>query len=200
MRNKQALTTGDVAKYCGVSFRTVIRWIESGRLSAYRLPGRGDNRIHIDEFLRFLSEHDMPVPDDLTDGQRRVLIVETDQHAAERMAEALRGVGFETERAFDGFSAGALVETFSPAVITLDLHVLGATGEDIIRYVRQKRTPEQAKVLVISAQPLDELRESASASADDFLQKPVSDAVLVDKVAELAGLTVSRSTLSRAYA
>ena len=198
MRNKQALTTGDVAKYCGVSFRTVIRWIESGRLAAYRLPGRGDNRINIDEFLNFLNEHEMPIPDDLTDGQRRVLIIDNDHATAEHIAQLLEQVGFETERAFDGFSAGAAVENFTPAVIILDLHVLGATGDDIIRYVRQKKAPEQSKVLVVSAQPLEDLQQSTSSGADDFIQKPFTDHVLVDKVAELAGLTRPVGNATRA--
>jgi excisionase family DNA binding protein len=51
--DKQALTTGEAAKYCGVNFRTVIRWIERGHLDAYKLPGRGDNRIPVDTFVDY---------------------------------------------------------------------------------------------------------------------------------------------------
>lgn len=65
MNEKRALTTGEIAKFCGVNFRTVIRWIEKGYMSAYKLPGRGDNRVTIDEFLRFLESNNMPVPDSL---------------------------------------------------------------------------------------------------------------------------------------
>ena len=62
MNNKSTLTTGDIAKYCGVNFRTVIRWIERGHLNAFKLPGGGDNRIAIPNFLSFLKEHGMPLP------------------------------------------------------------------------------------------------------------------------------------------
>ncbi len=44
--DKVILSSGAVAKYCGVNLRTVIRWIPSGRLKAYPLPGRGENRVH----------------------------------------------------------------------------------------------------------------------------------------------------------
>ena len=36
-------TTGEIAKFVGVNFRTVIRWIERGQLDGYKLPGRGDH-------------------------------------------------------------------------------------------------------------------------------------------------------------
>ena len=62
---KRVLTTGEVADYCGVNFRTVIRWIKRGQLDAYQLPGRGDNRIEVDDFIDFLITHKMPVPDEL---------------------------------------------------------------------------------------------------------------------------------------
>ena len=64
-KKKRILTTGEIAEYCGVNFRTVIRWIKRGHLEAYQLPGRGDNRIKVEDFIHFLDEHKMPIPDDL---------------------------------------------------------------------------------------------------------------------------------------
>lgn len=198
MRNKKALTTGDVAKYCGVSFRTVIRWIESGRLNAYRLPGRGDNRINVEEFLQFLSEHDMPVPNDLTDSQRRVLVVDPDVETAEHMATTLRSAGFEVETANDSFSAGSLLETFSPSVVTLDLTVPGLNGGDVLTYIRENRDQEQTRVLLVARGSVESLQATSANGADDFLQKPITDSILVDKVVELANSQGSRKrSLSR---
>ena len=56
MSMQRVLTTGEVARFCGVNFRTVLRWIERGQLVAYRLPGRGDHRIKMDDFLAFMAE------------------------------------------------------------------------------------------------------------------------------------------------
>ena len=53
-------TTGGIARHCGVSKVTVLRWIEKGDLAAFRLPG-GQNRIHRDEFLAFADRHSIPV-------------------------------------------------------------------------------------------------------------------------------------------
>jgi len=54
------LTTGAVARHCGVSKVTVLRWIEQGNLVAFRLPG-GQNRIHSNDFSEFLARYSMPV-------------------------------------------------------------------------------------------------------------------------------------------
>jgi excisionase family DNA binding protein len=54
------LTTGTVAKYCGVSKVTVLRWIDKGDLIAFKLPG-GQNRIHKDDFFTFASRHSIPI-------------------------------------------------------------------------------------------------------------------------------------------
>jgi two-component system response regulator VicR len=54
------LTTGTVAKYCGVSKVTVLRWIEKGNLVAFKLPG-GQNRIHRDDFFAFANKHGIPL-------------------------------------------------------------------------------------------------------------------------------------------
>jgi excisionase family DNA binding protein len=54
------LTTGTVARYCGVSKVTVLRWIEKGNLAAFKLPG-GQNRIHRDDFFAFARKHNIPL-------------------------------------------------------------------------------------------------------------------------------------------
>ena len=56
----QYLTTGAVARHCGVSKVTVLRWIEKGNLVAFRLPG-GQNRIYRDDFYTFAAKHKIPL-------------------------------------------------------------------------------------------------------------------------------------------
>lgn len=56
-----ALTTGQVARICGVAPRTVQKWIDSGHLHGYRLPGGLDRRVPRDEVVRFLQAAGMPL-------------------------------------------------------------------------------------------------------------------------------------------
>lgn len=54
------LTSGGVARYCGVSKVTVLRWIKNGNLAAFQLPG-SQNRIRRDDFYAFADRHSIPV-------------------------------------------------------------------------------------------------------------------------------------------
>ena len=60
--NPEYVTVGFVAKCCGVSNTTVLRWIERGQLLAFRLPA-GHYRIGREAFAEFLTNHKIPVPD-----------------------------------------------------------------------------------------------------------------------------------------
>lgn len=169
-------TTGDIAKYCQVNFRTVIRWIDRGLLKAYKLPGRGDNRISLDDLLVFLHENDMPIPVELTRANNRILIVEDDPVTAKILEVVLQKAEFETSIAPTGFHAGVLLSEFSPSLITLDLDIPGLSGVEVLKYIRKTDGLKYIKVLVISAMEQAILDEASEAGADAVLSKPVNPA------------------------
>lgn len=184
---KKILTTGDIADLCGVNFRTVIRWIKNGYLKAYQLPGRGDNRVQLQDFLQFLRDNDMPIPEELEPPVPRVLIVEDDRRMAQAMQRALKRREFEVMMAPDGFMAGALATSYKPTVITLDLKMPGLGGLEVLKAIRKNPDLADIKVLVVSAMPQDELDEALAAGADAVLEKPFANKDLVARVSELAG-------------
>jgi len=59
-RNPEYMTVGSVARWCGVSNTTVLRWIERRQLHAFRLPA-GHYRIKREEFDEFLTNYNIPV-------------------------------------------------------------------------------------------------------------------------------------------
>ena len=64
------LTSRDIAEYCQVSKSTVLEWIKSGRLKAFRLPS-GHYRIEKKDFRKFLANWDMPIKDWLFENESR---------------------------------------------------------------------------------------------------------------------------------
>lgn len=54
------LTTGIIAKLCGVAPRTATKWIDSGLLKGFRIPGSQDRRVTRAVFEKFAIEHDLP--------------------------------------------------------------------------------------------------------------------------------------------
>lgn len=116
---KQTLTTGEVAKYCGVNFRTVIRWIERGHLEAYKLPGRGDNRIPIESFIEFLKENNIPVPEELSPGGYTMLLLTTDEAFTSELAAFIRKTGWEPLITNDSVQFGYYLAKKQPAGIVV---------------------------------------------------------------------------------
>ena len=183
--NKRVLTSGDVARYCGVHFRTVIRWIEKGRLKGYKLPGRGNNRIDEDDFIAFLRENSMPIPEGLVSENRQILIVDNDKAIAAEMQNILRDAGYKTEIAYDGFQAGSLLSTFNPTLMTLNLNMPNMNGFEVLEYMKYKEQFKNVKVLVISALDDDELNRAKDAGANACVSKPFQKKHLVEEVEKI---------------
>jgi len=53
------LSTGQVARRCGVSVRTVSKWIDRGLLRGYKLPGCGHRRVYPRDLRVFMLAHGM---------------------------------------------------------------------------------------------------------------------------------------------
>lgn len=116
------LTTTQAAEYCGVHFRTVIRWINKGLLVAFKLPGRGDNRVLVQDLANFMLENDMPIPDDLLERladqeddfanpDRSVLWCSAEDDWHFPLSEALQGVGISYSRAQNSLEFGYRIAT-----------------------------------------------------------------------------------------
>jgi excisionase family DNA binding protein len=183
----QILTSTEAARLCGVSFRTVIRWIERGELRAYRLPGRGDYRVQFGELRRFMGEHDMPLPVETGGGVRRVLVVDDDPGMLAALNRVLQLDGFETALAADGFGAGALLHQFKPGLMTLDLAMPGMDGLAVLLFLKERPPPFDFKVLVISGDSEERLRQALALGAHGVLRKPFDNAELLAAVHRLVG-------------
>lgn len=184
---KRNLTTGDIAKLCGVNFRTVIRWIQRGHLKAFQLPGRGDNRVQLQDFLQFLRDNNMPIPDELLPPGRKVLLVESDDKTAKALERSLAKAGFQTAIASDGFAAGAQAAGFGPAVIVVDPKVSGLGGVEVVRSLRNNTQTATTRIVIVSDMSQSDLEACVEAGADAAFRKPAKAAEITSKVEELAG-------------
>ena len=55
------LTTGRIAKRCGVSVGTVKKWIDKGILKGYTLPGGKARRVTNNEFMKFITNYNITI-------------------------------------------------------------------------------------------------------------------------------------------
>ncbi len=182
MIRNHSLTTGEIAKYCDVNLRTVIRWINKGSLKAYKLPGRGNNRVKIDDFLLFLAQNSMPVPKDLVPTKRSVLIVDDEPAYAKAIKRVLSKAGFECAMASGGFQAGLMLNANQPTVMTLDLSMPGVDGYEVLTFARQQESIDQTKIVVISALDEKSLQKALDLGADAVISKPFQNEELLQVI------------------
>jgi excisionase family DNA binding protein len=191
---KDVLTTGDVARMCRVTIRTVIKWYEQGRLEGYRLPGSRDRRFTRDSVLRFLRENDMP-PDLAVHGPagtqagQRVLVVDDDEAVRSLVARALTVTGaYTVETAASGWEAGLKTATVRPHLLILDWRLGDTTGDQVVRVVRGQDLDPRPSILILSAHLTGpDVQRVLAEGADAFLAKPFSLEDLRGAVARLTG-------------
>ncbi len=172
-RSKDVLTTGEVAKVCNVAPRTVSKWFDSGKLRGYRIPGSKDRRIPLQELVRFMRAHNMPLAG-LESGLTRILIAETDTDLALLLEKALEeNARFEVQVVRSAFEAGAAAEASRPHVMLIDTSLSGLSGRDGVRAIRNVSDLEGCKLIAVTGRLQDgEDEEFRRQGYDGVLPKP----------------------------
>jgi excisionase family DNA binding protein len=170
---KDVLTTGEVAKICNVAPRTVSKWFDSGALRGYRIPGSKDRRIPVNQLIRFMKQHGMPL-NGLMTGCTRILIVDDEQDIVEVLEKILEDEAkYEVEVAKGGFAAGVIAEKFRPHVILLDMNLSDIDGKEVAKQVKSNPDLQLTKVIAMSGKLMDEDAKGIQAQGfDGFLKKP----------------------------
>jgi two-component system response regulator VicR len=185
---KRPLTTGQIAEYCHVTHRGVLKWVESGKLKAYRTPGK-HSRVSIEDFLNFLKQYNMPIPVELQSPltQKKILIVDDDRGMVNSLHRVLMMENkYIIEAAYDGFEAGKKFSTFKPDFVILDICMPGLDGYQVCTNIRQDENNKHVKILAISGlnEP-KEIKKIMDLGANDYLQKPFSNEGLQQKIKQI---------------
>lgn len=184
------LSTTKVAHFCHVSHAAVCNWIKSGKLQAYRTPGR-QYRINQSVLVDFMKHHGMPVPEELgAKGVKRIVVVDDEPEIAHLATRVLGtgAAGYDVKTAPDGYTAGRLVNSLLPDLVVLDIRMPGIDGIAVCKSIKTNPATGHTKVLVVTGYATDEaMRQLRDLGADDFLVKPFDGPTLTRKVHKLIG-------------
>jgi len=187
----EILTVSQAGKYCRVSPKTIINWIEAGHLKAYKTVG-GHRRIKQEDLDQFLKDKGMPLPEEPKGEERKkILVVDDDKIIVETIVQSLEEdeYGYEMISASDGFEAGLQVSHFKPDLLILDIMMPDINGYEVCQKIKLNPETKDIKIIVLSAYLNDEaFKQMKEYGADACFSKPLPLEQLKYEVAKLLGL------------
>lgn len=177
-------TTYQIGKFCQVNIRTVIRWIETGKLKAYSTPG-GHRRVKWSDLITFLSQNRMPIPRELEEAKKRkILVVDDDPDFLEIASKILEQVpDAEVKTTSSGFDAGVLIAEWYPDMILLDFLMPDLNGFEVTRKI--KNNPRLKKIPIIAVTAISdpaELEKVKQSGVDAVITKPIEQDGFLKKI------------------
>lgn len=116
----------------------------------------------------------------------KVLIVEDDHSLSDILFYNLQKEGFVVARAFDGREGIEQARLKQPDIVILDLMLPQVSGMDVCRQLRRMSETKGTRVLMLTAkgEDMDQI-QGFEAGADDYVVKPYSVRVLLERVRAL---------------
>jgi excisionase family DNA binding protein len=112
-------STGQIAKMTNVAPRTVSKWIDSGRLVGYRIPGGKDRRVMRADLEAFSRTHGIPLAGlEPTKPKNNVLCVGVRRSA--KLLEILNDLSCKYTFTFSLVTAGMIMAVEKPTVVVGD--------------------------------------------------------------------------------
>ena len=121
---------------------------------------------------------------------KKILVVDDEPEIVEFIKDLLQdNIPHKLESAADGFSAGRLINTFSPDLVILDLLLPGVDGFQVCKMIRGSEESKSTKILAVTGYDSADIRDKILESgADDYLGKPLEFQLTLDKICKLLGV------------
>ncbi|MCZ6600812.1 MAG: response regulator [Acidobacteria bacterium] len=177
------LSTGDVARVCGVTRDGVAHWIRAGKLPAFRTPG-GHFRVR-DEHLRDFLRKSGGGPVTCSSG-RRILVVDDELAIRALLQDLLTEAGYQVQVAATMADALEKADALPPHLVITDVALPGGDGTALARSLRAR--PAMAGVPIIAVTGAFDSQVTArvyDAGIDLLLAKPFRPDQMVGEVRRL---------------
>ena len=177
-------TVKEISKVLRVGTTIVHKWINQGKIKAFRLPG-GYFRICQEDFTEFLKTYDMPekLLEELEDtGKKiRVLVIDDDVDVRKTLGGFFKKKKeFDVQTASNSIEGGSKLMEFKPHIIMVD-RCMGS-GKNIREVLYKNPELRSPKVISISgSRPLDD-EEIEKEGYDAFLGKPFDFGVMLETI------------------
>jgi len=164
----ELFTASDVARFCQVDLKTIHNWADKGEIRHFRTPGRHLRFRRID-VLDFLRKYGYPIPEALSQGKPKVVLIDDDPNVLASMKRVLAR-RFDLTMFQDPFEALVAVGAVQPDAVILDVKMPGMDGIRLLDRLRTLDSTAHIRVVIYSSHE-DQRQASLDAGAYDFIMK-----------------------------
>ena len=174
------LTLGQAARYLGVAQSTIRKWSDSGRVRAFKTPGRHRRyrRGDLDAFL------ERSAPEARADPV--VLIVDDDDRLREYVRVNLQMEGYTVLEAGSAQEGMKVLDESRPDLVLLDVMMPKVDGWEMLQRMQDRHGVGSIPVVMFSGK-VDEgdAGEAAERGAQGFIGKPFDPHELIAQTKQL---------------
>ena len=195
-RDPGMVSVRDAARMCGVSEQTIRRWIKDGifagaekglgRSSPYKIPRSEVERVVAGKSQDLSSAVELPREVKERAAQQGgyvALVVEDNPDVCHIYQFALGRIGIDTVVVTSVESARVWLDSMTPDLVVLDLHLPFASGSEVLGHMRANEELAGVPVIVATAYPHD--AEGLEDQVAEILVKPIRIEVLQELAQKL---------------
>ncbi len=187
---RRVFSSRDVGKMVGADPSSVNRWIDSGRLKAYRTPG-GHRRVLPEDLIAFLGGLGIPLPVELRPaGSLSLLLVDGDDASLKTLRKGLLRIERELDlrACTSAFEALIQIGIRRPDALVLDV-ASGVDAGEVCKRIKANPETRGVALIACAARPTAALESKLlEAGALGLLPKPVKPAALLELARSGVGL------------
>lgn len=118
--------------------------------------------------------------------KRKVLIADDEPNIVTALEFLLKRAGYEVRTATNGEEALALVESYRPDLVLIDVMMPGKSGYEVCQKMRERPEWQHIKIVMVTAKGREaEVSKGLSLGADLYVTKPFSTQELIAAVDRL---------------
>jgi excisionase family DNA binding protein len=174
------LTLGQAARYLGVAQSTIRKWSDSGRVRAFKTPGRHRRyrRGDLDAFLERSAPESRSGP--------VVLIVDDDERLREYVRVNLEMEGHTVHEAGSAEDGLKVLDELRPDLVLLDVMMPKVDGWEMLQLMHERHGVGSVPVVMFSGKVDEQAAgEAAERGAQGFIGKPFDPHELITQTKQL---------------
>jgi DNA-binding response OmpR family regulator len=118
--------------------------------------------------------------------KRKILIADDEPNIVTALEFLLKRAGYDVRTAANGDEALALVESFAPDLVLVDIMMPGKSGYEVCQRMREAPQWRHIKIVMVTAKGREaEVSKGLSLGADLYITKPFSTQELIAAIERL---------------